>query len=543
MTAAQPDIRRPTPDMLIDVDQLRGAYYDEHPDPGEPSQAVSFGTSGHRGTSLSATFTEDHIVAISSAIVEYRSVRDIDGPLFIGRDTHALSEPAFRTAVEVLVAAGVQVAVDSEDGYTPTPAVSHAILSFNAAGGSQADGIVITPSHNPPADGGFKYNPPHGGPADTDVTRAIQDAANALLRDGLGGVARVGFEEAMGRCVRHDFRAEYVDALGEIVDLELIAGSRISLGVDPLGGASVRYWEAIGERYGLSLEVVNDGVDPTFSFMPLDHDGKIRMDCSSPDAMAGLIALKDRFDVAFANDPDADRHGIVTRSGLMNPNHYLAAAISYLLGDARSFAQTAGIGKTMVSSSMIDRVVGGLGRTLREVPVGFKWFVSGLRDGSLAFGGEESAGASFLRFDGGPWSTDKDGLIMCLLAAEMTVRDSRDPAERYAALTERYGEPVYRRIDAPADAEAKRLLAGLSPDDLTASELAGEPIVSVLTQAPAGGALGGVKVVTENGWFAARPSGTEDVYKLYAESFRGADHLETILSEAQRVIDAALASG
>jgi phosphoglucomutase len=539
-----PEPRRPTADMLIDVDQLLRAYYEEHPDPVNPAQAVSFGTSGHRGTSLEGTFTEDHIVAISEAIARYRAAQGISGPLFIGRDTHALSAPAFRTAVEVLVANDVRVAVDAEDGYTPTPAISHAILTHNAGAGAdagRADGIVITPSHNPPGDGGFKYNPPHGGPADTDVTRQIQDAANERLRSGLGAVKRSDYDAAIARADRYDFRSAYVDELGQVVDLELIASSGIRLGVDPLGGASVAYWQAIAERYGLELEVVNDRVDPTFSFMTLDHDGKIRMDCSSPDAMAGLISLKDRFDVAFANDPDADRHGIVTPSGgLMNPNHYLAAAISYLLGDARQFPAAAGVGKTMVSSSMINRVVDGLGRPLEEVPVGFKWFVSGLLEGTLAFGGEESAGASFLRRDGRAWSTDKDGLIMCLLAAEMTVRDGRDPAQRYAQLTERYGAPVYRRVDAPATAEQKRVLAGLSPADVSASELAGEPIEEVLTAAHSGAPLGGVKVVTRSGWFAARPSGTEDVYKLYAESFQGTEHLERILQEAQQVVDAAL---
>ncbi len=543
---AAPDIRRPTADMLIDVDRLLHAYYEEHPDPANPAQAVSFGTSGHRGTSLEGTFTEDHIVAISEAIARYRAAQGISGPLFIGRDTHALSAPAFRTAVEVLVANDVRVAVDAGDGYTPTPAISHAILSHNAgagADGGRADGIVITPSHNPPGDGGFKYNPPHGGPADSDVTGLIQDAANERLRSGLGAVKRLDYDKAAARAERYDFRSAYVDELAQIVDLELIANSGIRLGVDPLGGASVTYWQAIAERHGLALEVVNDRVDPTFSFMPLDHDGKIRMDCSSPDAMAGLISLKDRFDVAFANDPDADRHGIVTRSdGLMNPNHYLATAISYLLGDARQFPAAAGVGKTMVSSSMINRVVDGLGRRLQEVPVGFKWFVTGLLEGTLAFGGEESAGASFLRRDGSPWSTDKDGLIMCLLAAEMTVRDDGDPARRYARLTERYGSPVYRRVDAPATAEQKRVLAGLSPDDVSASELAGEPVEEVLTAAPSGGPLGGVKVVTRSGWFAARPSGTEDVYKLYAESFQGAEHLERILEEAQQVVDSALDS-
>jgi phosphoglucomutase len=534
--------RRPSADMLVDVDRLVGAYYDEHPDPLDPAKAVSFGTSGHRGSSLVGTFTEDHIVAISEAIARYRAAEGIGGPLFLGRDTHALSEPAFRTAVEVLVAHGVEVAVDSEGGYTPTPAISHAILTHNARGGAKADGIVITPSHNPPEDGGFKYNPPHGGPADTDVTRQIQDAANELMRARLRGVQRLGYDEAINRARRHDYRSAYLGELAAVVDLEAIAGAGIRLGVDPLGGASVAYWEAIADRHRLDLEVVNARVDPTFSFMPLDHDGKIRMDCSSPDAMAGLISLKDRFDVAFANDPDADRHGIVTRSaGLLNPNHYLAAAIAYLLGGARrDWPADAGVGKTMVSSSIIDRVVAGLGRRLEEVPVGFKWFVAGLLDGTLAFGGEESAGASFLRRDGSAWSTDKDGLIMCLLAAEMTARRGRDPAQLYAELTERHGAPVYRRIDAPATPEQKRALSGLSPEDVTATELAGDPIAEVLTTAPSGDPLGGVKVVTESGWFAARPSGTEDVYKLYAESFNNEQHLDRILEEAQELVNRAL---
>jgi phosphoglucomutase len=538
---APPAGRRPTPDMLVDVDRLIGAYYDEHPDPSNPAQAVSFGTSGHRGTSFAGTFTESHIVAISEAIARYRAAQGIDGPLFLGRDTHALSMPAFRTAVEVLVAHGVEVAVDSEDGYTPTPAVSHAILTHNARGGARADGVVITPSHNPPEDGGFKYNPPHGGPADTDVTRQIQDDANERLRAGLNGVQRIPFGEAIDRARRHDYRSAYVAELSAVVDVDEIAGSGIRLGVDPLGGASVAYWEAIADRHRLDLEVVNDRVDPTFSFMPLDHDGKIRMDCSSPDAMANLIAIKDRFDVAFANDPDADRHGIVTHAGLLNPNQYLAAAIAYLFGGMRiDWPEAAGVGKTMVSSSIIDRVVAGLGRRLEEVPVGFKWFVGGLIDGTLAFGGEESAGASFLRRNGRAWSTDKDGLIMCLLAAEMTARTGKDPARLYAELTDRYGAPVYRRIDAPATPEQKRLLGSLSPESLTATELAGEPITQVLTAAPSGAPLGGVKVVTENGWFAARPSGTEDVYKLYAESFKGPEDLERVLEEAQGVVDAAL---
>jgi phosphoglucomutase len=534
----------PGADMLVDVDRLVASYYDEHPDPSDPGQAVSFGTSGHRGTSFAATFTEDHIVAISDAIARYRAAEGIDGPLFIGRDTHALSEPAFRTALEVLVAHGIDVAVDADGGYTPTPAISHAILMHNVRGGSRADGIVITPSHNPPEDGGFKYNPPHGGPADTDVTRQIQDSANELLGAGLSGIKRLSYEQADDRARRHDFRSEYVGDLGTVVALDEIAGAGLRLGVDPLGGASVAYWDAIGSHYGLDLEVVNERVDPTFSFMPLDHDGKIRMDCSSPDAMSGLISLKDRFDVAFANDPDADRHGIVTPSaGLMNPNHYLATAIAYLCGGARpGWPADAGVGKTMVSSSIIDRVVSGLGRPLEEVPVGFKWFVSGLLDGALAFGGEESAGASFLAQDGGAWSTDKDGLIMCLLAAEITARAGKDPGELYRELTERYGAPVYRRIDTPSTPEQKRALGALSPDDVTATELAGEPIEQVLTSAPSGAPLGGLKVITGSGWFAARPSGTEDVYKLYAESFEGEQHLERILGEARELLDRVLAS-
>ncbi len=534
--------RHPDAENLIDVDRLIGAYYDEHPDPANPMQAVSFGTSGHRGSSESGTFTEDHIIAISEAIARYRAAEGIDGPLFIGRDTHALSEPAFRTAVEVLVARGVDVAVDADDGYTPTPAVSHAILKHNRGSGARADGIVITPSHNPPEDGGFKYNPPHGGPADTSVTREIQDSANELLRAGLSGIRRLGFADAIGKARRYDFRTSYIDDLPAVVDLAEIERAGLRLGVDPLGGASVAYWDAIGTRYRLDLEVVNDRVDPTFSFMPLDHDGKIRMDCSSPDAMAGLISLKDRFDIAFANDPDADRHGIVTRrAGLLNPNHYLAAAIAYLLGGARSaWRSDQGVGKTMVSSSIIDRVVAGLGHRIEEVPVGFKWFVSGLLDGTLAFGGEESAGASFLCQDRSAWSTDKDGLIMCLLAAEMTARDGNDPGERYEELTARYGAPVYRRVDTPATVDQKRILSGLSPQDVTATELAGEPIEQVLTAAPSGAPLGGVKVVTASGWFAARPSGTEDVYKLYAESFSGRSHLERILEQAQGLLDQAL---
>ncbi len=527
---------------MVVVDRVIAAYYDEHPDPSDLAQAVSFGTSGHRGSSLTRTFTEDHIVAISEAIARYRAAERIDGPLFLGRDTHALSEPAFRTAVEVLVAHGIDLAVDSDDGYTPTPAISLAILKHNRGSGPKADGIVITPSHNPPEDGGFKYNPPHGGPAGSDVTRQIQDTANELLKAHLNGAQRLSYDDAIERARRYDYRSSYVDALPAVVDMDEIARSGLRLGVDPLGGASLAYWQALASRYDLQLEVVNDRIDPTFSFMPPDHDGKIRMDCSSPDAMANLIALKDRFDIAFANDPDADRHGIVTRgAGLLNPNQYLTVAISYLFGGARpDWPATAGVGKTMVSSSMIDRVVAGLGRELEEVPVGFKWFVSGLLDSTIAFCGEESAGASFLRQDGAAWSTDKDGLIMCLLAAEMTARSGRDPGQLYGELTDRYGAPVYRRVDSPSTPEQKRALGGLSPDDVTASELAGEPIAQILTAAPSGAPLGGVKVVAENGWFAARPSGTEDVLKLYAESFKGEAHLDQILEQAQELLNRVL---
>jgi phosphoglucomutase len=524
------------------VDRLVAAYYDEHADPSDPAQAVSFGTSGHRGSSLTGTFNEDHIVAISAAIARYRTANNIDGPLFLGRDTHALSDPALRTAVEVLVAHGVEVAVDSEDGFTPTPAISHAILTHNRTGRETADGIVITPSHNPPEDGGFKYNPPHGGPADSGVTRQIQGTANELLQTGLRGIKRLSYDEAITRTRRYDYRSAYVEDLPNVIAIDVIANSGLRLGADPLGGASVAYWQAISERHGLQLEVVNDRVDPAFAFMPPDHDGRIRMDCSSPDAMAGLISLKHRFDIAFANDPDADRHGIVTPSvGLMNPNHYLAVAIAYLFGGARpDWPALAGVGKTMVSSSLIDRVAAGLDRELEEVPVGFKWFVSGLLEGTLGFGGEESAGASFLRRDGTAWSTDKDGLIMCLLAAEMTARSGRDPGELYGELTQRYGAPAYRRVDTPATPQQKQALGKLSPGDVTAGALAGEPIEQVLTASPSGAPLGGMKVVTASGWFAARPSGTEAICKLYAESFKGEHHLERVLEEAQELLERTL---
>ena len=539
---------RPEASMLIDVDSLLAAYHDVSPDPADSAQRVSFGTSGHRGTATAGTFNESHVLAITEAICRYRQAQGIAGPLFLGRDTHALSEPAARSTVEVLAAHGVDVRVDAADGPTPTPAISHAIVTHNCAGERPAaDGIVITPSHNPPGDGGLKYNPPSGGPADTSVTRWIQDEANRLLEDGLADVRRVPYEEgAASEHVRgHDYVGAYVDELGAVIDMDAIREAGVSLGVDPLGGASVPYWPAIAERYGLDLTVVNDQIDPTFRFVPLDHDGKIRMDCSSPFVMAGLIELRDRFDVAVACDPDADRHGIVTRgSGLMNPNHYLATAIAYLFGGARDWPAETGVGKTLVSSSMIDLVCSELGRRLVEVPVGFKWFVDGLLDGSLGFGGEESAGASFLRRDGSAWSTDKDGILLALLAAEMTARSGRDPGAAHAELTERFGTPAYRRIDAPASPERKAVLAKLSSDDVKATELAGEPIRTVLTEAPGNGApIGGVKVVAEHGWFAARPSGTEDIYKLYAESLRGEEHLERILVEAQEVVDAALAAG
>jgi phosphoglucomutase len=539
--------RQPDPSMLVDAEALVRAYYEEKPDPSVPSQRVAFGTSGHRGSALDGAFNEPHILAMTEAICRWRAERGIDGPLFLGRDTHVLSEPAFRTAVEVLAGHGVGVMVDVHGGYTPTPAVSHAILTWNQGRREHlADGIVVTPSHNPPDDGGFKYNPPNGGPADTDVTGWMQDEANGLLGAGLDGVPRVPYERATsGPSVhRHDYVGAYVGDLAAVVDLDAIAGSGLRLGVDPLGGAAVAYWEAIGDRHGLDLEVTNDAVDPTFRFMHLDWDGKIRMDCSSPYAMAGLIELKDRFDVAFGNDADADRHGIVTPgAGLLNPNHYLAVAVDYLYGGERDWPERTAVGKTLVSSGMIDRVTAALGRRLVEVPVGFKWFVEGLLDGAIGFGGEESAGASFLRRDGSAWTTDKDGIVLCLLAAEMTARGGRDPGDRYEALADRFGRPAYRRVDAPATAEQKAALGRLSPDHVTASELAGEPITAVLTTAPGNGApIGGVKVTTEHGWFAARPSGTEDVYKVYAESFLGEEHLERILGDAGRVVDAALAS-
>jgi phosphoglucomutase len=529
---------------LVNIPRLVSAYYTVQPDPENPEQAVSFGTSGHRGSSLKGTFNEAHILAVSQALCEYRAGQGIDGPLLMGMDTHALSEAAQATALEVLAANGVTVLIQEGGGYTPTPAISHAILAYNrgrAAG--LADGVVITPSHNPPDDGGFKYNPPNGGPADTSTTAQVQRRANELLANGLHGVKRMPYAQALRASTTHawDFRTPYVNDLGQVLQLEAVAQAGLNIGVDPMGGAGLAYWEPIAERYGLRIEVVNQAVDPTFGFMRVDRDGKIRMDCSSPWAMAGLIDLKDRFDIAFGNDPDADRHGIVAPSvGLMNPNHYLAVAIHYLFQHRSGWRSDAAIGKTLVSSSMIDRVAAHLGRRLAEVPVGFKWFVDGLVDGSYGFGGEESAGASFLRQDGTVWSTDKDGLILNLLSAEITAVTGRDPGEHYQALTAQFGDPAYERMDAPANTAQKKVLANLSAELVTATEMAGEPILAKLTQAPGNGAaLGGLKVVTENGWFAARPSGTEEVYKIYAESFRGSDHLRQVQQEAQAIVSAA----
>ena len=535
------------PASLVNVPRLITSYYALHPDPANREQRVAFGTSGHRGSSFNGSFNEDHILAITQAICAYRQHEGTTGPLFLAMDTHGLSEPAFASAIEVLAANGVAVMVDQDLGYTPTPSLSHAILTYNRdRTDGLADGIVITPSHNPPEDGGFKYNPPSGGPADTTATKWIQDHANELIAAKLSGVKRVIYEKAMKAPATHryDYISAYVNDLGEVIDMDAVSAAKLKLGVDPLGGAGVAYWPRIAEKYRLDLEVVNTNVDPTFRFMTLDWDGKIRMDCSSPYAMAALIALKDRFDVAFACDTDHDRHGVVTRSaGLLNPNHYLAVAIQYLFENRPGWRSEAGVGKTLVSSSIINRVAGALGRRLVEVPVGFKWFVNGLLDGSLGFGGEESAGASFLRRKGGPWSTDKDGLILGLLSAEITATTGRDPGEHYRALTERFGDPVYQRIDAPATSEQKAVLQKLSPEQVKATELAGEKIEAMLTRAPGNDApIGGLKVVTKNGWFAARPSGTEDVYKIYAESFLGEDHLRRIQKEAQELISRTFAS-
>jgi phosphoglucomutase len=538
---------QPAPrDLLIDVAALRDAFFARSPDLTDPAQRVSFGTSGHRGSSLHGTFNEAHVLAITQAICDYRKSQHLTGPLYIGRDTHALSEPAFVTALEVLAANRVETMIDAAEGYTPTPAVSHAILAHNRERKtSVADGIVVTPSHNPPEDGGIKYNPPTGGPADADVTRLVEDRANQHLTNGLKTVSRFTYRRARRAPTTHGYNylESYVSDLASIVDAEAIAGARIRMGVDPLGGASVPFWGPIAERYKLDVDVVNDSIDPTFSFMPLDWDGRIRMDCSSRYAMANLIALKDRYDIAFGNDPDSDRHGIVTRgAGLMNPNHYLAAAIFYLFTNRPEWVPDAAVGKTIVSSSIIDRVAAKIRRPLVEVPVGFKWFVPGLLDGSLGFGGEESAGASFLRRDGTVWTTDKDGIVMDLLAAEMLARTGRDPSELYQNLTRELGAPVYERIDAPATPEEKMALLSLSARDVNETELAGEPIQELLTTARGNAAeIGGLKVVTSHGWFAARPSGTEAVYKLYAESFRGTDHLRRIQEEARALISRVLA--
>jgi phosphoglucomutase len=532
------------PEDLVDVAHLVTAYYTGVPDPSDADQRVAFGTSGHRGSSLNTAFNETHIVATTQAICDYRARQGYDGPLFVGRDTHGLSEPAWASALEVLAANDVTVLVDDRDGYTPTPAVSHAILRANLGRSTGlADGIVVTPSHNPPADGGFKYNPPNGGPADTDATTWIADTANAYIEASLDGVRRIPFTRARAAAAPYDFLGSYVDDLPNVVDLAKIREAGIRIGADPLGGASVGYWGEIADRHGIDLTVVNPLVDPTWRFMTLDWDGKIRMDCSSPSAMASLIARKDEYAIATGNDADSDRHGIVTPDGgLMNPNHYLAVAIRYLYGGGRpSWPAGAAIGKTLVSSSMIDRVAALVGRTLTEVPVGFKWFVPGLLDGSIAFGGEESAGASFLRFDGSVWTTDKDGIILALLASEILAATGTSPSQHYAELTSEYGDPAYARVDAAASREEKAKLAALSPEDVTASSLAGEEITAKLTEAPGNGAkIGGLKVTTENAWFAARPSGTEDVYKIYAESFKGPDHLAQVQDEAREVVSAAL---
>jgi len=535
------------PQDLIDVAHLVTAYYTREPDPDDVGQQVAFGTSGHRGSSLSTSFNETHILATTQAICDYRREQGYDGPVFLGRDTHGLSEPAWATALEVLAANDVTVMVDDRDGYTPTPAISHAILRANGGrttGSGLADGIVVTPSHNPPGDGGFKYNPPHGGPADTDATSVIATRANELIRSGLGEVRRVPFARARGAATPYDFLGTYVDDLPNVLDIDAIRSAGVHIGADPLGGASVAYWGEIAERLGLDLTVVNPLVDPRWGFMTLDWDERIRMDCSSPSAMASLISRKDEYAIATGNDADADRHGIVTPdAGLMNPNHFLAVAIGYLFGGARpGWREDAQIGKTLVSSSMIDRVAASLGRPLCEVPVGFKWFVPGLVDGSFGFGGEESAGASFLRKDGTTWTTDKDGLLLALLASEILATTGRTPSQHYADLVAAHGDPAYARVDAPANREEKAKLAALSPEDVTAAELAGEPITDKLTAAPGNGAkIGGLKVTTESAWFAARPSGTEDVYKIYAESFRGPEHLARVQAEAREVVSAALA--
>ena len=530
---------------LTNIPRLVAAYYLNKPDMSLPDQRVAFGTSGHRGSSLNSAFTESHIQAVSQALAEYRQNKGITGPLFIGMDTHALSEAALASAVQVLAANGVKVRIQQGLGYTPTPVVSHAILTYNRAGhADQADGVVITPSHNPPQDGGFKYNPPHGGPAEGDITKWVEDRANQILENGSVDVKVMPYAAAIASefVEEYDYVTPYVNDLGNVLDMDAIRKAGLKIGVDPLGGAGVAYWDVIAKTYDLNIEVVNYRVDPTFSFMTLDRDGKIRMDCSSPWAMASLIGLKDKFDIALGNDPDYDRHGIVTKSGLMNPNHYLAVAIQYLFTHRPNWPKQAAVGKTLVSSSIIDRVAGKIGRNLKEVPVGFKWFVDGLFDGSFGFGGEESAGASFLRKDGTVWTTDKDGFILALLAAEIIAVTGKDPQQLYDALTEEFGAPVYRRIDAPANTAQKAVLSKLSPELVETTMLAGEPILTKLTNAPDNNAaIGGLKVVTENGWFAARPSGTESIYKIYMESFKGEAHLDTIQQEAQQIVSAALA--
>ena len=537
---------KPAPrSLLANIPRLVSAYYTLKPDVSDPAQKVAFGTSGHRGSSLKNCFNEDHILAVSQAICEYRKSKGIVGPLFLGMDTHALSEPALNTSLEVFAANDIFVMIPKDRGYTPTPVISHAILTYNRdRKGGIADGVVITPSHNPPEDGGFKYNPPNGGPADTETTKVIENRANEILHNELKSVKRLSFAKALNAETTHtyDYITPYIEDLGNIIDMEIIGKAGIKIGTDPLGGSVIDFWDPIADQYGLSIDVVNRSVDPTFSCMTVDRDGKIRMDCSSPYAMAGLIDLKDNFDIAFGNDTDSDRHGIVTRTGgLLNPNHYLSVAVWYLFQNRPGWRSDAAIGKTLVSSSMIDRVAAHLGRRLSEVPVGFKWFVEGLIDGSYGFGGEESAGASFLRKDGTVWTTDKDGIIMDLLAAEMTARSGKDPSEMYHDLERKFGSPVYERMDAPATPEQKSVLKNLSPEMVKTQELAGEPITEKLTTAPGNNApIGGLKVVTENGWFAARPSGTEDIYKIYAESFRGKEHLQTIKEEAQEIVNEAL---
>jgi len=536
---------KPAPkSLLTDIPALLAAFHDIHPDPADPACAVAFGTSGHRGSSLDGSFNQDHILAISQAVCELRAAQGIDGPLFLGMDTHGLSRPALETALEVFAANGVRTHIQAGLGYTPTPVISHAILTWNRGRTSGlADGVVVTPSHNPPRDGGFKYNPPSGGPAGGDATSAIQDRANELLRSGLNGVKRIPLERALksDTVTHYDYVTPYLRDLENVVDMKAIARAGLNIGVDPLGGSGIAYWEPMAEMYGLNLVITNDKVDPTFCFMTVDKDGKIRMDCSSPYAMASLIGHKDNYDIAFGNDPDYDRHGIVTRSsGLLNPNHYLAVAVDYLYRHRPDWSATAAVGKTIVTSSMIDRVAAGLGRALYEVPVGFKWYVDCLLSGTCAFGGEESAGASFVRFDGTPWTTDKDGIILDLLAAEITARTGHDPGECYRELTKQYGSPIYERTDAPASPAQKAAFASLTPDMVAADTLAGETITARLTRAPGNDApFGGLKVTTQNGWFASRPSGTENIYKIYAESFKGSDHLRAIQEEAKTIVNAA----